>query len=82
MTNLAIARIYNLPDTLNALNIFKCSTEGFSEFKFGWARVLVMYFISEKASAVNYPACIWDGHTRRNGTLTVKRNGDFTFIPA
>lgn len=78
---LAALRILDLPEKLNAVQIFKDTDKGFCEFSFGWAYNLNKYFDAEPASAVNYKACMYDGHTRRNGTLTVKRNGDFTFTP-
>ena len=81
MTNLAIYRILNIPDILKVARIYKDTDAGFTEFGFGWAHKLTKYFSTEPADAVNYKAVWYDGHIRRNGTLTVKRNGDWTFIP-
>ena len=80
MTHLAEMRIYNMPDLFKVARIYKDTNAGFTEFGFGWAHRLVKYFYTEPAEAVNYKAVWYDGHIRRNGVLTVKRNGDFNFV--
>lgn len=82
MTNLAIYRILNLPERLNALHIYKDTDLGFTEFGFGWAYKLTKYFECDPAKSVNYPAVHYENHVRRDGILTVNRDGDFTFVPA
>ena len=81
MTNLAERRIYNMPDTFKAINLYRVTPAGFTEFGFGWAYKLASYFNCEPAASVNYEACLYDNRTRIDGTLTVTRNGDFTFTP-
>lgn len=82
MTNLAIARILNMPNILKVARIYKDTDEGQAEFKSDWALDLTVYFSLDPAKSVNYKAVWYDGHIKRNGTLTVKRTGDFTFVPA
>lgn len=82
MTNLEIYRILNLADTFKALRIYKDTPDGFREFGFGDVYKLSNYFSLEPAQSVNYKAVIYDGRHHRDGMLTIKRNGDFTFIPA
>jgi len=81
MTNLAIRRILNLADTFKALTIYKDTDAGFCEFGFGDVYRLAKYFSYEQAQSVNYKAVYFDGTKRRDGMLTIKRNGDFTFTP-
>ena len=82
MTNLAIRRILNLADTFKALTIYKDTDAGFREFGFGDVYRLAKYFSCEPAQSVNYKAVHYENHVRRDGILTINRNGDFTFTPA
>lgn len=81
MTNLAIYRILNLADTFKALRIYKDTPDGFREFGFGDVYKLSNYFCTEPAQSVNFKAVCYDGCRRKDGMLTIKRNGDFTFMP-
>ena len=81
MTDLAINRIMNIPATLKVARVYKDTDGGFAEFELRWAHKLTKYFSAEPATAVSYKAIWYDGHIKRKGTLTVKRSGDFTFVP-
>lgn len=82
MTNLAIYRILDMADKFKALRIYKDTPDGFREFGFGDMHRLTKYFCTEPAQSVNYKAVHYENHVRRDGILTINRNGGFTFTPA
>ena len=87
MTSLEIWRLYGLPQRLEAANVRIVTRKEERKFDIDTANGLVEYFNAEPAArAVTYNACHYDScgwvTARYAGKLTIKRNGDFTFLPA
>jgi hypothetical protein len=86
MTNFEVFRLLGIPQKLKAARVNIITGNEEREVDIGMVNAIAEYFKAEPAaSAVNYRACFYDqcgwNVTRYVGQLTIKRNGNFTFMP-